>query len=124
MYLLFCCIAYDTCNEISFAKIHELCKKCTPSQIMYQNSLMQHKVINEMFELCSTGHAHILLNTICTNRQFTFEMIRNNNLKIGMNTPVNKFYHINKQISLNNLNLSFVHFKRLMKYQFLKNGNT
>ena len=33
---------------------------------------------------------------------------------------VMKFYLINKEISLDALNLSFVHFKKLMKYQYLK----
>ena len=41
-----------------------------------------------------------------------------------MNSFSNKFYHISKLISLNNLNLNFIHFKRVMKIQFLKNGKT
>ena len=103
----------------------EICKKCTPSQIMfYQNALQLHKVVNEIYDECTSKHARVLSNTVCTGRQLTFEIIRNNNVKIGMNTSLNKFYHINKQISLNNINLGFVHFKKLMKYQFLKNGNT
>ena len=41
-----------------------------------------------------------------------------------MNTQANKFYHINKLIGLDKLNMSFVHYKKLMKIQFLKNGKT
>ena len=37
-----------------------------------------------------------------------------------MNTTVNKLYHLNKQIGLEVINLGFVHFKKLMKIQFLK----
>ena len=37
----------------------------------------------------------------------------------------NRFYHISKQVGLVDLlNLKFAHFKKLMKIQFLKNGNT
>ena len=36
----------------------------------------------------------------------------------------NKFSHISKQISLNNLNLNFAHYKRIMKFQYLKYGKT
>ena len=41
-----------------------------------------------------------------------------------MNTTANKLYHINKLIGLDKLNMTFVHFKKLMKVQFLKNGVT
>ena len=49
-------------------------------------------------------------------------MYRNNKSKIGMNTTANKFYHINNLIGLDMLNKNFVHFKKLAKIQFLKNG--
>ena len=39
-----------------------------------------------------------------------------------MNTTGNKLYHINKQIGFDALNLKSVHFKKLKKIQFLKNG--
>ena len=113
------------CPEISFITIHTLCKKCTPSQIMsYQSSLHLYKSLNDLYESCSTEHATLLSNIVCTRRQLNFEIIRNNKNKIGMNCLSNKFYHISKLISLNNLNLNFVHFKKLMKIQFLKNGRT
>ena len=40
-----------------------------------------------------------------------------------MNVQENKFYHITKLIGLDKLNLSYVHFKKLMKLQLKKNGN-
>ena len=97
-------------------------KKCTPTQIMlYQNALQLHKVVNNIFIKCTSEHAKVLLNIVCTSRQVTFEIIQDNNVKIGMNITLKKFYPINKLISLNNLN--FVHFKKSMKFQFLKKCN-
>ena len=72
----------------------------------------------------TTEHVRVLTNIICTSRQLTFEVTRSNVFKIGMNTRSNKFYHLNKLIRLDNLNLGFVHFKKLMKLQFLKFGKT
>ena len=48
----------------------------------------------------------------------SYSLIRN------MNTTANKLYYINKQIGLQALSLGFVHFKKLMKIQFLKYGKT
>ena len=69
-------------------------------------------------------HVTIINEIISTPRQLTFETFRNNVCKIGMNTTVNKLYHVRKMVSLDSLNLKFVHYKKLMKFQFLKNGNT
>ena len=44
--------------------------------------------------------------------------------RIGMNTNSNKLYHVNKLIGWDKLNFTFVHFKKLMKIQFLKYGST
>ena len=41
-----------------------------------------------------------------------------------MNTVENKFYHITKLIGLDKLNLSYAHYKKIMKIQFLKYGTT
>ena len=118
-----CMMSYN--SELSFVKIHSICKKCTPTQIMsYQLSLSLYKSINQMYDSCTTEHSSLLANIVCTSRQLNFEIIRNNRTKIGMNTLSNRFYHISKLISLNNLNLGFTHFKKIMKIQFLKNGKT
>ena len=58
----------------------------------------------------------------CTTRQLNFETERNNIYKIGMNITANKLFSINKLISLAMLHLTFVHFKKLAKIQFLKYG--
>ena len=118
-----CMMSYST--EISFETIHKMCKKCTPSQIMsYQTSLHLYKTIGDIYENCSSEHVALLNNIICTRRQIKFEVVRSNNCKIGMNTLSNKFYYITKMIGLDSLNLTFVHYKKIMKIQFLKNGRT
>ena len=61
---------------------------------------------------------------VCTRRQLNFETFKNNAYKIGMNTTGNKFYHVKRLIGLDKLNLSFIHYKKLMKIQFLKYGKT
>ena len=53
-----------------------------------------------------------------------FQIFKNNKSKIGMNTTANKLSHISNQIGLEMPNLEHVHFKKLAKIQFLKNGNT
>ena len=58
-----------------------------------------------------------------TVRQTNFEIVRDNNKKIGMNTTANKLYCLSGKVGLLALNLEFVHYKKLMKLQFLKYGN-
>ena len=84
----------------------------------YLSSIQFHKTVNETPESFTPDHVALLDNIICTRRQLRFEIFRNNRTKIGMNCLSNKFYHISKQISLDSLNLGFVHFKKLMKIQF------
>ena len=45
-------------------------------------------------------------------------------VKRNLNTTANKLYCLSNKISLLVLNYSFVHYKKLMKIQFLKNGRT
>ena len=112
-------------TDISFDNWHKNNKKSTPTQIMlYQISLKLHKVVNETDPQIPTETIRVLEQIICTRRQLNFEIFKNNTYKIGMNTTGNKFNHVNKQIGLDKLNLSFVHYKKIMKIQFLKYGNT
>ena len=101
------------------------CKKSTPLQItLYQSSLKLHKTVNENLEDLTFEQITVLNQMICTSRQVNFQVCRSNCFKIGMNTTANKFYALNNQIGLSMLNLSFVHFKKLAKIQFLKYGKT
>ena len=92
--------------------------------MLYKASLELHKVFNQNDPIIKIETICLFEQTVCTRRQLTFEIYRNNAYKIGMNTAANKFYHINKLIGLGKLNLTFVHYKKLMKFQFLKNGKT
>ena len=109
--------------DLSFENVHKQSGKCTPKQIMlYQISLKVHKVLND--PILKTETLHVIEQSVFTSRQITFEILRDNRTKIGMNTQANKFYHITKMIGLEKLNYSFVHFKKIMKNQFLKYGKT
>ena len=117
------CIMHNS-YDISFENLHKNNKKCTPSQIMlYQVSLKLHKVLNDT-ESHTTESVSVFDQIICSRRQLNFEIHRNNNYRIGLNTTGNKFYHVNKLIGLDKFNLGYVHFKKLMKIQFLKYGKT
>ena len=117
------CNLFNKIYIFSFEKIHELNKKCTPSQIMsYQAALLLHKTAN--FEIPDFEAITVLNQMTFTSRQTLFLIFRNNATKIGMNATANKFYQLTGKITLNSLSLTFVHFKKLMKIQFLKYGNT
>ena len=88
----------------------------------YQASLLLHKITN--FEVPDFEAITVLNQMTVTSRQTSFIIFRNNSTKIGMNTTSNKFYQLTGMISLNSLSLPFVHFKKLMKIQFLKYGKT
>ena len=110
-------------SMISFEKIHEQNKKCTPAQIMaYQAALKLHKTLN--FELPNFEIVTVLDQMILSSRQTMFQILRNNSTKIGMNTTANKLYQITKMIPLSSLLFTFVHYKKLMKILFLKYGKT
>ena len=110
--------------SISFDVIHKIHRKCTPKQIMlYQISLNLHKLLNTDGPITSEL-VTVLDQIICGRRQLRFEIYRNFQGKIGMNTTANKLFFINNRITLDSLNLSFVHYKKIMKILFLKYGKT
>ena len=90
--------------------------------MLFLASLNLYKILNQ--DLISLEIVTVLNQVICTGRQTSFEIIRDNNCKIGMNTTANKLYCISGKISLLALNFTFVHYKKLMKIQFLKYGKT
>ena len=112
-------------NEISFENIHKQCEKSTPKQIsLYHISLNLHKLLNFDPENITFEHLTVLEQLVCTGRQLNYQTFRTNRTKIGMNTTANKLYHLNNQVRLDQLNLTFVHLKKLAKIQFLKYGKT
>ena len=123
-YALRSCVMKDN-FDVSFVNIHIKCKKSTPEQIsLYQSALKLHKTVNENLEDFTFEQVTVLDQIICTSRQINFQIARNCIHKIGMNTTSNKLYALSNLIGLGMLNLSFVHFKKLAKLQFLKYGNT
>ena len=90
----------------------------------YQIGLSLHKVLNNTDGDLSFDQVMVMDQIVCTSRQLRFQILRKFNSKIGMNVPANKFYHINDEIGFDKLNRTFVHYKRLCKYQYLKYGNT
>ena len=79
---------------------------------------------NNWVNVLSFEQVTVMDQIICTRRQLKFQIFKSNNNKIGMNTTANKLFHVNNLIGLDMLNLEYVHFKKLAKIQFLKNGNT
>ena len=109
---------------VSFEVLHKTHFKCTPKQIMlYQISLNLHRVLNSLDSI-SNEQATVLDQIICGRRQLRFEIMRNYQGKIGMNTTANKFFYVSNQIGLDLLNLNFAHYKKIIKIQFLKYGKT
>ena len=123
MYALRTCLDQGVL-AISFEAIHKIHQKCTPKQIMlYQISLNLHKILNSDGPM-TTELVTVLDQIICGRRQLRFEIYRNFQGKIGMNTTANKLFFISNLITLDSLNLSFVHYKKIVKIQFLKYGKT
>ena len=111
--------------DISFVNLHKTLEKCTPEHIMYyQMALKLHKLLNEHDHQLSFEHVTMMDQIVCTSGQINFQILRKFNTKIGLNTTANKFYPINNLINLDRLNMSYVHFKKLAKIQFLVNGKT
>ena len=111
--------------DVSFENLHRNCKKSTPKQIaLYLSSLKLHKIVNDNLSDITFEQVTVFDQIRCSTRQLTFELVRNNTYKIGMNTTSNKLYALSKLIDLKMLQLSFVHYKKLAKIQFLKYGKT
>ena len=116
--------ALRTCINLSydvfFENVHKISKKCTPKQItLYQISFKLYKVLNDPILKIET--IKVMEQSLFTGRQMNFEILRDNRTKIGMNSLANKFYHITKMIGLEKLNLSFIHYQKIVKIQFHSN---
>ena len=121
-----CCLGPNL-NDILFENLHKNNKKCTPSQIgLYQMSINLYKTLNQIENAIvpSTELIRLLEQIVITRRQTMFELFKTNRSKIGMNANENKLYHISKLIVIDKLGWNFPIFKKHMKLQFLKYGNT
>ena len=118
------CVLFNS-YEISFEDVHKSCKKSTPKQITnYQMALKLYKVLNEPTFECSMEYVRVVEQIICPQRQSLFRIFKNNNYRIGLNTTSNKFFYLNDLVMLDSLSYNFLHYKRVMKVQFLKYGKT
>ena len=90
----------------------------------YQLALSLHKIINANYDTMTFDQVMLMDQTVCTSRQLRFQVMHKFNHKVDMNITANKLFHINNEISFDMLNLSFVHFKRICKIQYLKYGKT
>ena len=90
---------------------------------MYQLAFNLYKTVNENDNLLppSTEFIRLLEQVIVTRRQVLFELFKTNK---SMNSNENKLYHINKLIVMDKLSWNFPRYKKHMKTQFLKFGNT
>ena len=92
--------------------------------MLYQLSLSLYKTFNVPETGLNFETITVIDQMILTSRQVNFQILKNNRRKIGINTTANKLYSLNNLIGLDRLNLNFLHYKKLAKIQFLKNGKT
>ena len=83
-----------------------------------------YKVLNEPTFECSMEYVRVVEQIVCPQRQSLFRIFKNNNYRIGLNTTSNKFFYLNDLVMLDSLSYNFLHYKRVMKVQFLKYGKT
>ena len=58
----------------------------------YQLALSLHKATSNFASNLSFEHIMILDQSVCTGRQVNFQILKNFNGKIGLNTTANKLY--------------------------------
>ena len=88
-------------------------------------SLKLHKLLNVHENHLSFEHVTVMDQIVCTGgQQVNFQILRKFSTKIGLNTTANKLYPLSNLINLDRFNMSYVHYKKLAKIQFLKNGKT
>ena len=66
--------------------------------MQYQIALKLHKLINDHNNVLSFEHVTVMDQIISTSWQINFQILRNCNSKMGMNTTANKLYHLHNQI--------------------------
>ena len=84
----------------------------------YQSSLHMLKTIT--FEEPNFEAVIVLNQMTFSSRQTLFLIFRDNTTKIGMNTTAKIFYQLTGKITLNSLNLSFVHYKKINENSIFK----
>ena len=94
----------------SFDNIHIMCNRATP------NKMLNYKLALNLFKLynCNcNSHEFVNLNfsQVLTSIQTTFQILKSNRTRIGLNSLANCLHHINDKIPLEWLNLSIGMYK-------------
>ena len=69
-------------------------KNVPPANYALSNVLNMHKLLNGHENNLGFEHVTLMEQIICTRRQINFEILNNNNSKIGLNTTANKPYSL------------------------------
>ena len=103
------CMYYPD-NMISFENIHRMNNRAMPDSIMtYKTAIQLHKLYNTTSQ--SLDWISLNLDQILTTRQTTFQIIKSNNTKVGLNILNNRFAILNGKIPLKWLSVSLDTFK-------------
>ena len=105
-------------NMISFENIHRMNNRAMPDSIMtYKTAIQLHKLYNTTSQ--SLDWISLNFDQILTTRQTTFQIIKSNNTKVGLNILNNRLAILNGKIPLNWLSVSLDTFKVHCKKLFL-----
>ena len=108
----------STDRSTSFRNLHLINSRATPQQFSkYKHALLLYNLYN--FQQPPKDWLSLNLNQVLTSRQTHFEIIRDQNYKIGSNKISNRIATLNKQIPLAWLNLSRESFKTKIKQLYL-----
>ena len=73
---------------ISFERLHQIAKRATPEKMMlYKHAILLYRMYNS--EVHSNEWVHLNLNQVITSRQTKFNILKTNQLKVGLNAPAN-----------------------------------
>ena len=94
----------------SFDNIHIMCNRATP------NKMWNYKLALSLFELYNCNYnslefVNLNFSQVLTSRQTTFNFLKSNRTRIGLNSLANPLHHINDKIPLEWLNLSIGMYK-------------
>jgi hypothetical protein len=107
-----------TDRSTSFRNLHLINSRATPHQFSkYKHALLLYNLYN--LQQPPKDWISLNLNQVLTSRQTHFEIIRDQNYKIGSNKISNRIATLNKQIPLAWLNLSRESFKTKIKQLYL-----
>jgi hypothetical protein len=97
-------------KHISYNNSHIITNRATPMMYCYYKLAFQlYKTFND--SLPDFKCIHWNLNQIKMSRQINLNIMRTNNLNVGLNALANRLYHLNGKIPLAWLNNSYIKFK-------------